>query len=74
MSPRGKPPVVHCCVCGERHSTASPAVLYRSADSRWWCADEIACYGRRGAVIEAMRRALDEVWAELAAGGWRWPA
>lgn len=74
MRARGKPPVVHCCVCGHRHSTASPAVLYRSADGQWWCADEDACHGRYTGLIEAMQRALDEVWEELAANGWRWPA
>lgn len=71
--PRGVPPVVHCCVCGERHSSASPAVLYRSADGRWWCRNELACLERHSAVLAAMQRALDEVLAELEANGWKLP-
>lgn len=74
VSPRGTPPVVHCCVCGERHSSASKAVLYRSADGLWWCADERSCYERRDATIAAMGRAWNDVLAELEAAGWMWPA
>ena len=71
MSARGVPPVVHCCVCGQCHSSASPAVLYRSADGQWWCRDERDCPERQAAVVAAMQQALDDVWAELEANGWR---
>lgn len=68
-----KPPVVYCCVCGERHSSASTGVMYRSEDAQWWCRNELACRERQAAVIAAMQRALDDVWAELEAGGWKLP-
>lgn len=73
MSPRGTPPVVHCCVCGQCHSSASPAVLYRSGDGQWWCRDERACRERHAALVVKMQQALDEVWAELEANGWKLP-
>ena len=73
MSARGAPPVVHCCVCGKCHSSSSPQVLYRTLDGQWWCRDERACYERRDATVKAMQQALDDVWAELEARGWKLP-
>ena len=69
----GAPPVVHCCVCGARHSSASPDVLYRSADAKWWCADETLCAALLALTLEAMRAAITQVWAELEANGWKIP-
>ena len=76
--------LVFCCVCGAGHRPGSPAVLFRSADHRWWCADEFACFlrarlaeqaaqdaARHAAEVAAMYRALDRVWASLEAGGWK---
>lgn len=74
MSPRGVPPVVHCCMCGQCHSSDSKAVLYRSEDGLWWCAYEQACVARHAALVVKMQQALDDVWAELEAAGWKWPA
>ena len=65
------PPVVHCCVCGHCHSSASTGVIYRSLDGLWQCRNEFACQERHAAVVAAMQRALDEVWAELEANGWK---
>ena len=60
------PAVVYCLVCGHPHDPADPAVLYRSADGRWWCTDETQCHVR-----VTMQRALDaffdQLWSEM---GW----
>jgi hypothetical protein len=57
---------------------ANPGVMYRSLDKKWWCADEKLCLARVAAApatdpqdIAAMYRALDQVWADLEANGWR---
>lgn len=68
---------VTCCVCGQIHDPLHLSVLYRSADGKWWCTDEKACHRRAGAAPlsaadkAAMYRALESVWAELEANGWR---
>lgn len=70
------PVFVYCCVCASRWDTRDPRVLYRSADRRWWCRDEEPCTQRARASMTAeeeaaMQRALDDVWAELEARGWK---
>ena len=79
--PRGRvfppSPIVACCVCFHLHRAGSTGVLYRSADGRWWCRNELACRRQERqhvADVAAMWRALDQVWAGLEADGWRWPA
>ena len=74
--------IVFCCVCGQAHRAgdAPATVLYRSEDSRWWCADETACWLRariaeqdeqqRLADIAAMYKALQSTWADLEQDGW----
>ena len=65
---------VVCCLCGEPWEASSTGVLYRSADRRWWCRNELACRRRERqhqAEVAAMLRALDEVWAVLEESGWR---
>ena len=72
---------VFCCVCGEPHNPRRPDVSYRSGDGRWWCTDELACWGRARdadaimqqhlANVAAMYRALENVWADLEASGWK---
>jgi hypothetical protein len=73
---------VRCCVCGTIHRPgAIPATaLYRSADQRWWCANEIDCWARaraaewadaHAAQLAAMYRALESVWDSLEKQGWR---
>jgi hypothetical protein len=76
---------VACCICGALHDPRDPAVSYRSLDKKWWCADETACTERRALAevaghagittpagdLAAMYRALDAVWADLEANGWR---
>jgi hypothetical protein len=69
---------VACCICGALHDPASPAVLYRSLDKKWWCTDGKLCLARIAAApatapqdTAAMYRALDQVWAGLEKNGWR---
>ena len=58
---------VVCLVCGYRWLATDPGVLYRSADQRWWCADEIACAER-----VTMRAGLAKAWTGLwKAMGWQ---
>jgi DNA-binding GntR family transcriptional regulator len=78
-------PNVNCCVCGQLWNSGDPRVLYRSLDHKWWCQDETECMSRAGHIEEhqriidqaraddlaAMYRALDRVWADLEAQGWR---
>lgn len=66
-------PIIYCCVCGTAFPASDPAVLYRSADGKWWCADEIACRAVLNYTIKMMQAALDDVWAELKENGWKIP-
>lgn len=60
--------VVRCCLCGLSWLPSQPGILYRSADRRWWCRNELACRqreARRAEELAAMQRGLDRVWAEV---------
>ncbi|HMD23782.1 MAG TPA: hypothetical protein VKH61_06750 [Streptosporangiaceae bacterium] len=66
--PEVSPAVVRCCKCDLSWFAGQLGVLYRSADQRWWCRDEMACRTRqrqREAELAAMQRGLDAAWAAL---------
>ena len=76
--------LVYCCICGIACDPSDPAVTYRSLDRKWWCADETDCTDRaaraslalladqaRAGELADMDRALESVWADLEANGWK---